>query len=169
MHPQKSSEVFQLNLPSINWNNVNLETFLGIVGAFDVDVDFGTGLAVEGKIAGVGVEIGGKKYYNITTLVTTGVLTESLDFSADASVAEELQVGGEITWTVEAHTRELLETQGFAGITVGDYVLGWADIPNSADFFIDLYSLGGYLGVGGEVNVSVNLSEVEKQMDKIFD
>ena len=66
------------------------------------------------------------------------------------------------------HNRPLvsIKNEGFAGISIGNFVLGWDDLPENEDFIISV-SGGGYLIVGGEIELGFNVSElIRRILDK---
>jgi len=129
-------------------------------------VSGGTGLEAKLKIAGVGVEIGGKKYYDLSN-VASDKPTESMEFSFMAQASNKLQVGSKVTGTIDARTCESLKNEGFAGVKIGDTTFGWNNLPQNEDFSLE-FTAGGYLGVGGEVSVNINLSELWRRVVKFF-
>jgi len=126
----------------------------------------GVGLGTEISFKGVGsVEIGGKMYYNFIDN-TSDTLTQNLELSAIAQAGNKVRLGGTITGTIEAGTKNHLKNEGFAGISIGNFVLGWDDLPENEDFIISV-SGGGYLIVGGEIELGFNVSElIRRILDK---
>ena len=133
----------------------------------DFSVKYGVGLDVQLKVNGVGVEVGGKRYYDLTNVASVNA-TESLQFSLMAQATDKVQIGGSITGTIDATTREHLMNQGFAGIKIGNKVMGWDNLPKDKDFKFE-YGVGAYLGAGGEVSVTINVSELWRRIYKSFE
>jgi hypothetical protein len=79
----------------------------------------------------------------------------------------KLQVGSKVTGTIDARTCESLKNEGFAGVKIGDTTFGWNNLPQNEDFSLE-FTAGGYLGVGGEVSVNINLSELWRRVVKFF-
>jgi RHS repeat-associated protein len=136
------------------------------VKAIDFSIKFGTGLEANIKVAGIGVEVGGKRYYDVTNALSSNP-TESLQFSVMAQATEKIKIGGNITGTVNPVTQEHLKNQGFVGVKIGNTVFGWDNLPKNQDFSLD-FSAGGYFGVGGEASFNINFSEIWRRISSQF-
>ncbi len=132
----------------------------------DFHVNYGMGLDAKFKVAGVGVEVGGKRYFDLTNVASNNA-TESMEFSILAQATNKVQVGGKITGTINAATREHLSSQGFVGIKIGNTTMGWDNLPNKSDLILD-FSAGGYIGVGGEVNANINITEMWRRIKEQY-
>ena len=131
-----------------------------LLDTFSVSGQFGTGLYAQAKVFGVGVEVGGKRYYEFSPGVEP---TENMQFSLMAQITKNIQAGFNFTGTIDATTKTHLQNTGFAGVKIGKFVLGWGDLPHSDDASV-LLEAEAYFVVGGGGNMNVNLSELWKKM-----
>ncbi|MBR5236910.1 MAG: hypothetical protein IKW06_06045 [Clostridia bacterium] len=127
---------------------------------FTFHANYGTGLAAEVNIAGVGIEIGGKRYYDMTTAFAN-IPTESLQLSAEVKLTDNLRFGASYTGTINAMTKEHLKNEGYAGIKIGNKIYGLGGM--SENDLVIVVGIGGYLGVGGDLELSVNFSEIKRR------
>lgn len=130
-------------------------------GFFSGSLQLGTGLMGEVKLFGIGVSFGGKRYYEFSTVAEP---TENLNLVLNVSITEDIGAGFDFTGTIDASTKVHLENSGYAGIKIGEYILGWNDIPDNGDIIIPVINLDGYVGVGGGITVEMNLSELKRRM-----
>jgi len=149
----------------ITFNNTSISA-APRVAVVSFSATLGTGLEAKFKVAGIGVEIGGKRYYDLTNVASNNA-TESLEFSLMAQASNEILIGGKFTATVDAYTRQNLKNEGFAGVKIGKMTFGWDDLPNNADFTLD-FSVGTYIGVGGEASATLNVSELWRRIENYF-
>ncbi len=120
-------------------------------------VEVGVGLEAHINLNGAGATVGGKMYYDLTNVASNSP-TQSMSFSAEAGVNDRLSVGGSVTCTINPETKKHLRNEGYAGIKIGNTVLGWDQLNQKRDFHISL-SAGVYFGVGGAVSLDINASE----------
>ena len=119
-------------------------------------VEIGTGLAVGFDFLGIGVEIGGKRYYEFSPNSSP---TENMQFSGEIQLTDNLSIGGSFTGILDATTKQHIQNSGYAGIKFGNTVLGWNDLPYDDDIILS-FSFQAYLVVGFGGSVNINISEL---------
>lgn len=131
---------------------------ISLDGVFDLDVNFGAGAKGKIKVLGVGVDVGGAMYYDLTTLATENPEL-NLALSSEVSATNKLRVGFYGSSTINAATAQHLKSEGYAGIKYGEHVVGWNDMKDN-DLIIS-FEGEGYILVGGGFNLKVNLSKLK--------
>jgi len=124
----------------------------------EIDVQFGKGVEIKAKVLGVGVEVGGARYFEN---MLTDTPKETLEFNLNAQVTNQLFIGLATKGSIDPATGfQIPNSQTyFLGAKVGSYQIGWGDLPNSNDFIFET-NFGGFTPFGGvNLIVDINLSE----------
>lgn len=121
------------------------------------DVHFGTGLSVPVKVFGVGVDVGYKQYYSLSDIAEKASITHEV--TAEATIVNKLKVGTSGYIKVDAISYEHLEKSGYAGLIVGNDVIGINRLQKGSDFILET-TIGLYLGAGGDLSCDINVSQI---------
>lgn len=123
----------------------------------DFDINFGVGIYGEFNVAGVSIEVGGKSYYSLSDVAVRPSITS--EGSIQANLPSIFSAGAKGHIKIDTASGNLLEREGYAGIKIGEQVIGLDALTNGSDVIISL-GAGAYLGVGGEIQCDINLSEL---------
>ena len=121
----------------------------------------GTGLSSEVNVFGFSAEAGVKTYYDLGNFASD-MPTQTMSFSGQISLGNTVQIGGSLSGTINSGTGEHLYNDCFAGIRVGNQWVGVETNPLNEDYIVT-FSLGGYIFVGGEIGVNLNMSELRRR------
>ena len=125
------------------------------------DLHFGAGLAAKYSVHGVNVEIGGKSYYSLSDITKRPTITS--EAAVQAQITERLSLGAQVYSQLDTLTKERVDKGGYAGVVVGNEVYGIGAMTDGSDLKLST-SLGLYLGGGGEIECSLNVSELFRRL-----
>ncbi|MHB1167068.1 MAG: hypothetical protein ACYC0N_00830, partial [Carboxydocellales bacterium] len=125
----------------------------------------GTGGQAKAKVLGVGVEIGAARYYED---MFTPTPKNTLEFNANIKITNKIFIGTTGKSSLNAFTNQQIpgSESAFLGLKVGNFKVGWGDIPNSGDITGET-GVGGFTPFGGgEVSAELNFSEAWRRLFK---
>lgn len=125
-----------------------------------LSINAGTGAKAKVKVLGVGAELGLLRYYTFDSL-DVNEWTESMDLGGAVDVTPFLNGEVGVTGTRYASSGKHKENIVYANVQIGGIVIG----TDSGEKDIILSnSIGAYLGVGGEINLDINLSAIGRKI-----
>ncbi len=131
---------------------------------FEYNGKLGAGLAVKGKLFGIGTEIGAARYWEH---LNSQEPINTIEFNANIGFTNRFFFGVTIQKSMTSRGVPIEDSQVvFLGLKIGRYELGFGDLPNSKDIKGStkigvLTPLGGY-----EANLITNFSEIYRQIFK---
>ncbi len=141
----------------------NVRPHLALFDIITLDLNFGYGIATEVEVAGAKVEIGGKAYYSLDDIYINPSMTFEASVQAKLTNKISAGIGGHIK--VDTYSGQKLEKARYAGVRIGDEILGLDEIVEGSDFILSA-GAGLYLGAGGEAHLNINLSEAFRRIKK---
>jgi RHS repeat-associated protein len=125
-----------------------------------LSINAGTGVKAKVKVLGVGAEIGLLRYYTFDSL-DVNEWTESMNLGGAVDVTPFLNGEVGVTGTKYASSGKHKENIVYANVQIGGIAIG----TDSGEKDIILSnSIGAYLGVGGEINLDINLSAIIRKI-----
>ena len=99
---------------------------------------------------------------------SSGVVVRSLSFTAEVGVGKSLSIGITFNYNIDPNTGKALGSDYSVGINIGGKVIGFtSDTDSNGDIIVQI-PVGGYLVVGGEVTLEINVSELYRQGTEQF-